>query len=90
MARLVGRDDKDKDEKVPYTINWAPALNGSTISTVVWDMGGLTSESEVNTTTLATVRATGGTPGKVYTVTCTVTTSVGSVLQAAIQITVDD
>jgi hypothetical protein len=90
MSRKVGADIQDKDEAVARTINWAPDLDGGTISGVTWDTGGLTSQSQTSTDTTASIRLAGGVPGQVYRVTCRVTTSNGETLETYIELTVDD
>jgi hypothetical protein len=81
MARNLGSRQQDKDEAVSHTVNWTGALNGGTISSVTWATGGLTNESSSNTTTTASIRLAGGTPGQVYTVTCSIVTSLSEDLQ---------
>lgn len=89
MSRQVAHFYKDTDEAVSYTLNWSDDLNGSTISSVTWVVpSGLTSEATSNTTTTATNRLAGGTPGRTYTVTCTVTTAAAEDLQAHVLLTV--
>jgi hypothetical protein len=90
MARNLGEDFKDYDEAVSHSVNWVRDLNGSTISSVTWDASGLTIESQTNTTTVATVRLAGGTPGQRYRVTCTVTTAAGEDLQVEFTIAVNN
>lgn len=91
--RVLGTAIQDKDEAVAYTINWSPDLNGGTLSAVTWTTGGLTSESEVNTSSVATIRlAVPSTvsPGQTVSVTCTVTTSQGEDLQAGFNVQVEN
>lgn len=90
MSRKVGEDIQDKDEAVARTINWAPDLDGATISGVTWLTSGLTNQSNTNTDTVASIRLAGGTPGEKYRVTCRVTTSNGETLEAFFELTIDD
>ncbi len=90
MARKAGVDYKDVHETVPYTINWAPWLNGSTLSTVAWDTDGLTSVSTSNTTSESSIRVSGGTPGKTHILGCTATLASGAIYQTYIEVPVDN
>lgn len=90
MARTLGTAYQDKDEAVGYSVNWTPDLDGATLSSVSWDTGGLTSESQTNTTSVASIRLTGGTPGQTYIVTNTVTTSNGEDLQVQFLVQIDN
>jgi hypothetical protein len=86
MARNLGSRPQDKDEAVSHTVNWTRDLNGGTIDSVTWTTGGLTNESSTNTTTTASIRLAGGTPGQVYTVTCAIVTSLGEDLEVEFSI----
>ena len=68
---------KDPGEILEYLINWSGELTtGETISTSAFTVPtGITKDSESNTTTTSTVWLSGGTAGREYIVTCTVTTS---------------
>jgi hypothetical protein len=90
MARNLGSRPQDKDEAVSHTVNWTRDLNGGTIDSVTWSTGGLTNESSTNTTTTASIRLSGGTPGQVYTVTCAITTSLGEDLEVEFTIPVNN
>jgi hypothetical protein len=90
MSRRVGADIQDKDEAVARTINWAPDLDGATISGVTWETSGLTDQSHTNTDTTSSIRLAGGVPGQEYRVTCRVTTSNGETLESFILLTIDD
>jgi hypothetical protein len=90
MARNLGSRPQDTDEAVSHTVNWQRDLNGGTISSVSWSTGGLTNESQTNTTTTASVRLSGGTPGQVYRVTCAITTSLGEDLEVELSIPIND
>ena len=91
MSRRLGRVEQDDDEAIAYTINWAADLNSSTLAAVSWSVpSALTTETTSNTTTSASIRLSGGTPGQVYKVECTVTTAAGEDLQAHFLIGVTD
>ena len=90
MARLLGEDVQDVHESVVRSINWAPDLNGATISSVSWDTGGLTNDAASATSTVASVRLSGGVPGRRYVVTCRVTSSASETLEAEIVLTIDN
>ncbi len=77
MARNLGSTEQDKDEAVSHTVNWTRDLHGGTISSVTWSTSGMTNESQTNTSTTASARLSGGTPGTDYRITCAITTSLG-------------
>jgi hypothetical protein len=90
MARLVAQFYQDVHETVTRTLNWSDDLNGSTISTVTWTVPtGLTSVSETNTATTATIRMSASATGT-YTVLCTITTAAAETLQEAVKVAVTD
>jgi hypothetical protein len=83
MSRRIARVEQDENEAVAYTLNWAGDLNGSTLSTVTWSVpSGLTNELTSNTTTTASIRLSGGTPGQEYKIECSVTSASGEDMQA--------
>jgi hypothetical protein len=90
MSRKVGEDVQDKDEAVARSVNWAPDLDGATINGVTWETSGLTTDSTSATTTVASIRLSGGQPGQVYPVTCRVTTTNGETLEAYFVLTIDN
>jgi hypothetical protein len=90
MSRRLGEDVQDKDEAVARTINWAPDLDGGTISSVTWETSGLTNQSVSETDSTASIRLAGGVPGQVYPVTCRITTSLGETLEAYFVLTIDN
>lgn len=90
MARNLGSVEQDTDEAVSHTVNWTRDLNGGTISAVTWSTSGLTNESSTNTTTTASVRLSGGTPGQDYRVTCAVTTTLGEDLEIEFTVKVNN
>jgi len=69
---------KDPDSTEDYPFNWAPELDGDTISTVSWSLpDGLTQVSTSNTTTVATIFVSGGSEGQFYRIRCRITTAGG-------------
>ena len=89
MSRVVARWEQDASEAVARTLNWSDDLNGSTVSSVTWTVPtGLTNEATSNTTTTATIRLSGGTPGQSYTVTCLATTAAAEDLEAQFTLTI--
>lgn len=93
MSRIFGRDYKDKDEAIVYTHNFTADLNGSTISgTPVWTTrpSGLTTDTTSNTTTTASIRLSGGTPGVLYTAECTIVTAASEIVQASHEVQVNN
>ena len=77
QAHPVRVAPKDPDATaIPYSVNWSDWLGGATISSVAWVVdSGITNAGESNTTTVATIKLSGGTAGTDYTVTCRVTAS---------------
>ena len=89
MATLTGflKDNegvyinKDEDAVLTYSLDWTDWLpTGSTISansftveTITGDTDALTKVSQSNTTTVTTVKLSGGTAGKIYKVYNTIT-----------------
>jgi len=75
--------DKDPSAILSYTLDWADWLpSGSTVSTSTWaistitgDASPLTSVTTTNTGTTTIIKVSGGTVGKIYTLTNTITTS---------------
>ena len=96
MATLTGflKDNegvyinKDEDAVLTYSLDWTDWLpTGSTISansftveTITGDTDALTKVSQSNTTTVTTVKLSGGTAGKIYKVYNTVTIT-GSLIE---------
>lgn len=85
---------KDPSAVLDYTHDWDDEylLGGETISTSTWAVSpsGLTIDSESETTTTTTVWVSGGTAGKVYLLTNTVTTSASRTEQRTLTIRVED
>lgn len=74
-AGSLGTITKDPADIRTYSINWAAWLGTDTISTATWTVPtGLTSVSTSNTTTVSSIKLSGGTNGHDYTVACTVLT----------------
>lgn len=92
MSRIIGRDYKDKDEAIAYTHNFLADLNGSTISSASWVTrpSGITTDTTSNTTTTASIRLSGGTPGVLYTAECTVVTAASETVQACHEVQVNN
>lgn len=71
--------DKDPAASLPYALDWSSwlsQLSGETIGSVVWTVPtGLTLVSQSATTTVATVRLSGGTAGERYVIGCQITTA---------------
>ena len=69
---------------LPYTLDYTDWLSSDTIATSNWtvstisgDASALTQDSESETTTKTTIVLSGGTAGKIYTVSNTITTTAG-------------
>lgn len=91
MSIRVGRVDKDKDEAIAYTFDFAADLNGSTITSVSWSVpSGITNESTTATSSTASIRLSGGRPGTTYKIEPTATLVSGEILQAHILVTVQN
>jgi hypothetical protein len=74
--------EHDPDGRLDYPINWAPFLDGDTISTSIWvpsnaDIVIIENPSFTNTTTVAFVRFVNAVVGTSYSVTNRVTTAGG-------------
>ena len=92
--------DLDPNEIQAYSVDWSRFLNtGDTISTVLWlidgtatgsyeTTDGLTLVQPTNTTTVATVRITGGNVSQKYKISCRITTSDGLVYERGIFLTI--
>ena len=92
--------DLDPDEIQAYSVDWSRFLNtDDTISTVDWYVDGTIAPSytlvdalqiiqPTNTTTVATVRITGGNVGQKYKITCRITTSDGLRYERSIFLTI--
>jgi hypothetical protein len=92
--------DLDPNEIQAYSVDWSRFLNtGDTISSVAWLVNGtvtgsygitdnLTLVQHTNTTTVATVRITGGNVGTKYKISCRITTADGLVYERSIFLTI--
>lgn len=92
--------DLDPNEIQAYSVDWSRFLNtGDTISTVLWLIDGnitgsyetyqnLTLIQPTNTTTVATVRISGGNVGQRYKISCRITTADGLVYERGIFLTI--
>lgn len=76
--------EKDPDAVLDYTIDWSDWLDDDTISTSAWatparadEDDDITIDDDSNTTTIATVWLSGGTPGLHYKVTNHIVTADG-------------
>ena len=79
---------KDPSAILNYSLDWALWLVEDTIQSSSWSGGGLSVVSSDNSTTTASVVVSGGTAGKTYDLTNTITTAAGLVDQRTIRITV--
>jgi hypothetical protein len=70
---------KDPQAILSYSINWAAWLVSDTIASVVWTVPvGITSVSQSNTTTVATIKLSGGSAGDApYPLNCHIVTAGG-------------
>lgn len=92
--------DLDPNEIQAYSVDWSRFLDtGDTIASVVWLVNGTITGSyeqtdnlmivqPTNTTTVATVRITGGTVGIRYKIGCRVTTTEGLVYERSIYLSI--
>lgn len=75
-------DEKTEDEIIRVYFHFAERLNGETISTTAFELpDGLTNVDEDDTDSVQSILVSGGTRGRSYRITCTVTTSAGQTLQ---------
>lgn len=80
---------KDPDDIVSYQINWATYLGDDTIATSYWIVpDGITEVSATNTTTVATIKLSGGTYGAKYPVTNRIETAAGDQYDVTIYIVI--
>jgi hypothetical protein len=69
---------KDPEAIKDYSVNWSEWLEGDAVETSAWDVPeGLTLVTESLEGARATVRVSGGSAGKVYTLRNTITTKAG-------------
>ena len=78
---------KPAGDTLDYVANWATWLDTDTIATSGWSGDtGITVGSSSNTTTTATVNLSGGTEGRTYKVTNTITTAGGRTATVVLEI----
>ena len=75
---------KDPDEKLDYLIDWAPRLNGDTISTSTVSAPGLTLHSTAATQSAVTIWLSGGTAGTRHLVHNRIVTSGGRTMDKTV------
>lgn len=81
---------KDPADIRTYSINWADWLGVDTISTATWSLPtGLTSVLTAATATLASIKISGGTNGRSYSVACTVVTVAGQTKKVSFDLSVE-
>ena len=75
---MLGSIGKGTLDILIYSIDWSAWLNvGDTLSTSTFTVPvGLTKVLESNTTTVSTVKVSGGTLNATYTITCTIVSTV--------------
>lgn len=75
-------DPLDPDENKYYAFDWTSGLNtGATVTVSTWAGTGLTFSSQAIASPITRAKITGGTAGLNYTVTNTITTSDGELLE---------
>lgn len=79
MSTIISAHFQKRDTAVlDYQVDWSDWLIGDTISASSWTVAsGLTKDSDVHTSTSATVWLSGGTVGQTYEVVNTITTAAG-------------
>jgi len=83
--------EKDPNSTKDFAIDWTAWLNGDTIATSTFQVSGdLTKVTESNTTLIATVMLSGGTPGEIYRIRNRITTAAGRVEDQTFDLTVRD
>jgi len=89
MSVFLGETYQDKNEAIAYTIDFAPDLDGATITSAAWNVSpDFTVESTSETGTTASIRISGGTSGKRYKIECNVPASDGQRLEGHFVVTV--
>lgn len=82
---------KDPAADLDYSIDWSVWLGTDTIATSAWSVpAGLAFGITASTATTATVWLAGGTAGRTYDVTNTITTAAGRTDQRTIRIAVQE
>ena len=83
-------DPKGPGDTLDHRVNWAPMLEGDTITASTWTVpAGLTKTSDSSTTTTTTVWIAGGQAGQTYGPINTVTTAGGRVIARTIELSVE-
>lgn len=94
--------DKDADELLDYTVDWASFLGTDTIKSAVWyiidptgvkvdfnagaTVNGLASRTNAATSTTATIYLGGGTNNYTYTIICRINTNSGITAERSVKI----
>ena len=82
---------KDPAEALAYTADFSAELGTDTIASVAWTVSaGLTKDQETFTTTLATVKVSGGTLGQVYEADCAATGASGQIYNRKLYLKIED
>lgn len=82
---------KDPDATLDYPIDWADWLGADTIASSSWAADdGITIEDDSNSTTVATVWLSGGTPGRAYSVRNRITTAAGRINDQTLLVRIQD
>ena len=80
---------KDPDATLDYRVEWSSWLDTDTIATSTWTVeSGITTVSDSNTTTVATIWLSGGTAGEEYEVANLITTAAGRIDERTLTIKV--
>ena len=89
MTAYLATFQKDPNDVLDYTVNWASWLGADTIVSSTFTVGtGLVVDSSSNTTTTTTVFISSGAIGQQYPVTNQIVTSGGRTVQRSFQIVV--
>lgn len=91
MTTLAWKDEKDPQDIAWYKVDCDAFLDGAEIASATFTApSGLTKVTELNTTTEARIKLSGGTAGTRYLVSLLLTTNDGQTFQRDIQLTVKD
>jgi hypothetical protein len=94
MTSPLARITKDPQATLDYVVDWSKWLETSSndvVSSVVWIVpNGLVKTTSAFTDTTATVWLSGGVLGRVYTITCRVTTLAGRTQDYSFQLICQD
>ncbi len=70
--------EKDPNDTILVTVNWASVLNGDTIATSSWELpDGMTEGTNAGTGSIRTCKVSGGDIGRIYRVVNRITTTTG-------------